>query len=51
MKNTEEKVIYIGLKLNKRTDADILAVIGEGHNRQIALRSLIRKGIKIGCGK
>ena len=51
MKNTDEKISYIGLKLNKKTDSDILAVIGEGHNRQIALRSLIRKGIKIGSKK
>lgn len=39
-------VIYVGLKLNKRTDADILAEIGESTTRQIELKRLIRIGIK-----
>lgn len=47
---TEEKkrpdVIYVGLKLNKRTDADILSEIGESSTRQIELKRLIRLGMK-----
>ncbi len=47
---TEEKTrpeaIYVGLKLNKRTDADILSEIGEGTTRQIELKRLIRLGMK-----
>lgn len=47
---TEEKkrpeVIYVGLKLNKKTDADILSEIGESTTRQIELKRLIRLGLK-----
>lgn len=47
---TEEKTrpeaIYVGLKLNKRTDADILSEIGEGTTRQVELKRLIRLGMK-----
>ncbi len=47
---TEEKkkpdVIYVGLKLNKKTDADILSEIGESTTRQVELKRLIRLGLK-----
>lgn len=39
-------IIYVGLKLNKKTDADILSEIGESTTRQIELKRLIRVGIK-----
>lgn len=38
--------VYIGLKLNKRTDADILEAIGGCDTRQAELRRFIRIGMK-----
>lgn len=43
---SKRSVIYVGLKLNKKTDADILSEIGESMERQIELKRLIRIGIK-----
>lgn len=43
---SKRSVIYVGLKLNKKTDADILSEIGESTERQIELKRLIRIGIK-----
>lgn len=37
--------VYIGLKLNKRTDADILNAIGPEAVRQKELKRLIRLGM------
>lgn len=39
-------VIYVGLKLNKKTDSDILSEIGESTTRQIELKRLIRMGMR-----
>lgn len=39
------KAVYVGLKLNKRTDADILDAIGSETVRQQELKRLIRLGI------
>lgn len=39
-------VAYAGLKLNKKTDADILSVIGGVEIRQERLKNLIRMGIE-----
>ncbi len=36
---------FVGLKLNKRTDSDILAAI-DGKSTQTELKRLIRQGIK-----
>lgn len=51
---TEEKkpaVVYVGLKLNNKTDADILAAIGDLDKRQKELKRLIRLGLKKLNGK
>lgn len=37
--------VYVGLKLNKRTDYDILDVIGTEAERQNRLKRLIRLGM------
>ena len=39
-------VAYAGLKLNNKTDADILSAIGGVDTRQERLKSLIRIGIE-----
>ena len=36
---------YVGLKLNKKTDADILEAI-EGKQKQTEIKRLIRKGLE-----
>ena len=40
------KSTYIGLKLNKRTDADILEAIGDRDTRQAELKRLMRIGME-----
>lgn len=41
----KENTQFIGLKLNKKTDRDILEAI-EGKPKQTEIKRLIRKGIK-----
>ncbi len=43
----KKKVVYIGLKLNKKTDADILKAIGGRDTRHNELKRLMRLGLKI----
>lgn len=43
---TKENTTFVGLKLNKRTDADILAAI-DGKAKQTELKRLIRQGMKL----
>ena len=43
-RDAAEDVIYIGLKLNRRTDADIIEAIDS--NRQLELKRLMRIGIR-----
>lgn len=43
---SKPQVGYIGLKLNNKTDADILSAIGGIDTRQKELKRLIRIGIK-----
>lgn len=43
----EKRVQYIGLKLNNRTDADILEVIGGVEERQAEIKRLMRIGMDI----
>ena len=38
--------VHVSLKLNKRTDADILAAI-DGKAKQTELKRLIRQGMKL----
>lgn len=38
--------VYISLKLNKKTDADILKKLDEADNKQGYIKRLIRKDIK-----
>lgn len=40
------KSTYVGLKLNKRTDADILEAIGDRTVRQAELKRLMRIGME-----
>lgn len=42
---TKENTVFIGLKLNKRTDSDILSALGEG-SKQGEIKRLIRLGLK-----
>lgn len=42
----ESEIAYAGLKLNNKTDADILAAIGGVKTRQKELKRLIRIGLE-----
>ena len=42
-KYDKENTIFIGLKLNKKTDADIIEVLGD--NKQGSIKELIRKAL------
>lgn len=42
----ESDIAYAGLKLNYKTDADILAAIGGAEKRQEELKRLIRIGLE-----
>ncbi len=42
----KSEVVYVGLKLNNKTDADILGVIGGVDKRQKELKRLIRLGLE-----
>lgn len=46
MEKLSKKVTYIGLKLNNKTDADILSAVGGMDTRQHELKRLVRVGIK-----
>lgn len=41
-----ENTTHIGIKLNNRTDADILTAL-EGKSRQTEIKRLIRKGLEV----
>lgn len=43
-RDAAEDVIYVGLKLNRRTDADIIEAIDS--NRQLELKRLMRIGMR-----
>jgi hypothetical protein len=45
LKYDKDNTIFIGLKLNKKTDADIIENI-DLNNKQGSLKNLIRDGIK-----
>lgn len=45
-----ENTIFMGLKLNKRTDADIIAAL-DGKARQTEIKRLIRVALKAENGK
>lgn len=45
MKYDKSNTQFIGLKLNKKTDSDILSAI-EGKQKQTEIKRLIRKGIE-----
>ena len=47
-KYDKENTQFIGLKLNKKTDKDILDAI-EGKSKQTELKRLIRMGLKSSC--
>lgn len=42
---TKENTTFVGLKLNNRTDKDILEAL-EGKQKQTEIKRLIRQGIK-----
>lgn len=46
---TAKNTTFIGLKLNNRTDADILAAL-EGKSRQTEIKRLIRRGMEVESG-
>ncbi len=41
----KENTVFIGLKLNKRTDADIISQIVPSKPKQAQIKELIRKGL------
>lgn len=43
---TAENTTFIGLKLNNRTDADILSAL-EGKQKQTEIKRLVRAGLKV----
>lgn len=47
---TAENTTFIGLKLNNRTDADILAAL-EGKQKQTEIKRLVRIGLAAECEK
>lgn len=42
---TKKNTVFVGLKLNKHTDADILAHIGTKAQKQTYIKQLIRQDI------
>lgn len=44
---TKENTTFVGLKLNNRTDKDILEAL-EGKSKQTEIKRLIRKGMEQG---
>lgn len=43
---TEKNTTFVGLKLNNRTDADILSAL-EGKPKQTEIKRLVRAGLKV----
>ena len=42
----KENTVFVAVKLNKRTDADIIAAIGNPPSKAGRIKELIREGLK-----
>jgi hypothetical protein len=49
-KYDKENTVSVSLKLNKRTDADILERLDEVSSKQGYIKALVREDMRKGCG-